>query len=182
MIPVIPCTTCKALCMHVNVILCRVWFAQGLINVFQVTSTWLTVNVALGRYVAICHPLHARGYIRPRGTRIAVGAIIIASALFNAPRFAKYTVMRTACDELLGSPSSAVATAENITLEVDTMVTGVSMTSQSLTARTPVDCSCYYYWKVSIFSQQHDALRPAWLIAKCFCGSVHFSESIDACF
>ena len=30
---------------------------QGLINVLQVSSTWLTVNMALGRYLAICRPI-----------------------------------------------------------------------------------------------------------------------------
>ena len=113
----------------------------------------MTVNVALGRYVAICHPLHARGYIRPRGTRIAVGAIIFASALFNAPRFAKYTVMWTACDKLLGSPFSAVKTADNVTLGVrtDSAVESSEAMSQLLAA-PPSECSCYYFWKASVLS------------------------------
>lgn len=76
---------------------------QGLINTFQLSSTWLTVNMALGRYIAICHPLHARGYIRPRGTRIAVLVILLASGVFNAPRFLHYRPVLIPCHWLVNS-------------------------------------------------------------------------------
>jgi len=99
---------------------------QGLINTFQLSSTWLTVNMALGRYIAICHPLHARGYIRPRGTRVAVLVILLAAAVFNAPRFLHYQPVETPCHWLLMS--------SNGTMDV------------RLTP--PPHCRCFYYSKV----------------------------------
>ena len=101
---------------------------QGLINVFQVSSTWLTVNMALGRYFAICRPLHARGYINARGTRLTVALIFLGAAVFNLPRFWHYRAVETRCDWLLASET------HNITgLPVD----------------QPPDCHCFYYSKVS---------------------------------
>ena len=38
-------------------------YKNGIINIFIMTSTWLTVFIALSRYLAVCHPLKARGFI-----------------------------------------------------------------------------------------------------------------------
>ena len=40
-------------------------YSNAVINTFIMTSTWLTVTMALSRFVAICHPLRARqvGYL-----------------------------------------------------------------------------------------------------------------------
>ena len=102
---------------------------QGLINVFQVSSTWLTVNMALGRYFAICRPLHARGYINARGTRLTVVLIFIGAAVFNLPRFLHYRAVETPCDWLLTS---------------ETHVTDVGLDK-------PANCPCFYYSKVVFF-------------------------------
>ena len=62
-------------------------YHQPLLNIFLITSTWLTVIMALGRYVAICHPLHARGFINLNGTRAAIICVFIGSVLVNLPQF-----------------------------------------------------------------------------------------------
>ena len=86
--------------------------------------------MALGRYIAICHPLHARGYIRPRGTRIAVLVILLASCIFNAPRFCHFQTTQIPCHWLLMTKNS---TADDL-----------------LQLAPPPDCDCFYYaWVTS---------------------------------
>jgi len=62
--------------------------------------------MALGRYVAVCKPLHARGFISVGGTRIAIVSVFVASVLFNLPRFWHYVATPTPCSALL-PPSAA---------------------------------------------------------------------------
>ena len=102
---------------------------QGLINVFQVSSTWLTVNMALGRYFAICRPLHARGYINARGTRLTVALIFIGATIFNLPRFWHYRAVETPCDWLLA---------------------GETDNTTSVLLDQPPGCRCFYYSKVGM--------------------------------
>jgi len=78
-------------------------YQEGLVNIFMVCSTWLTVNMALGRYVAICHPLHARGFINLRATRLAVIGVFLTSVLLNLPRFWHYHAVTIPCDQLVPS-------------------------------------------------------------------------------
>jgi len=85
-------------------------YHEGLFNVLLVSSTWLTVVMAVGRYVAVCKPLHARGFISVRGTRIAIASVFVGSILFNLPRFWHYEALSMPCGDLLppaGRPPSA---------------------------------------------------------------------------
>ena len=62
-------------------------YHPAVISSFITSSTWLTVVMAVSRYLAICHPLKARIII---GMRFAVGSIAVAflfSILLNVPRF-----------------------------------------------------------------------------------------------
>ena len=62
-------------------------YHPAIISTFITSSTWLTVVMAVSRYLAICHPLKARIII---GMRFATGSIAIAflfSILLNVPRF-----------------------------------------------------------------------------------------------
>lgn len=76
-------------------------YHEGLFNVLLVCSTWLTVVMAVGRYVAVCRPLHARGFISVRGTRIAIASVFVGSVLFNLPRFWHYEALSMPCASLL---------------------------------------------------------------------------------
>jgi len=100
------------------------------VNVFQVSSTWLTVNMALGRYFAICRPLHARGYINARGTRLTVVLIFLGAGVFNLPRFWHYRAVETRCDWLLANETHNVSAYGPLMLP-------------------PADCHCAYYSKAS---------------------------------
>jgi len=76
-------------------------YREGLVNVLLTCSTWLTVVMAVGRYVAVCKPLHARGFISVRGTRIAIASVFVGSILFNLPRFWHYVMKPMPCSDLL---------------------------------------------------------------------------------
>ena len=80
-------------------------------------STWLTVMMAVSRYIAVCHPLHARSFISHRGTRVTIFAVWIGSLGVNVPRFWRYQPRTLPC-RLLG---------------LDVVV--------------PAGCQCFYYWK-----------------------------------
>lgn len=80
-------------------------YQEALVNVFLLCSTWLTVNMALGRYFAICHPLQARGFISLRGTRIAVVCVFVGSVIATLPRFWHYHETTVSCNELLSNAS-----------------------------------------------------------------------------
>lgn len=76
-------------------------YHEGLFNILLTSSTWLTVVMAVGRYVAVCKPLHARGFISISGTRIAIASVFIGSILFNLPRFWHYVATSELCNHML---------------------------------------------------------------------------------
>lgn len=57
----------------------------------QMTTVWLTVLVSCERYVAICHPLKAIYVCTIGKVRMSVIAIVVASVLFNVPRYFEFT-------------------------------------------------------------------------------------------
>lgn len=57
----------------------------------QMTTVWLTVLVSCERYVAICHPLKAVYICTIGKVRMSVIAIVVASILFNIPRYFEFT-------------------------------------------------------------------------------------------
>jgi len=69
-------------------------------------STWLTVVMAVSRYLAICRPLHARSIIGMRFTVGTIVAAVVISVVLNAPRFLYDEI---ACVELpTSAPSNIV--------------------------------------------------------------------------
>ena len=62
-------------------------YGNGVINTFMLSSTWLTVTMAVSRYIAICHPLRARQIIGKTFTVASLVAVFVISILFNVPRF-----------------------------------------------------------------------------------------------
>jgi len=62
-------------------------YGSGVINTFMLSSTWLTVTMAVSRYIAICHPLRARQIIGKTFTIASLVAVVLGSVLFNVPRF-----------------------------------------------------------------------------------------------
>jgi len=85
------------------------------------TSTWLTVGMAVCRYIVVCRPLHARGYISQRRTRWSILSAVIVSVVFNVPRLLRYSVSARHCSQLGLVPANG----------------------------TPPNCDCYFYTKVT---------------------------------
>jgi len=65
-------------------------YGNGVIYTFMLSSTWLTVTMAVSRYIAICHPLKARQIIGKRFTITSLVAVFVFSVVFNVPRFLQY--------------------------------------------------------------------------------------------
>ena len=47
-------------------------------NLFSYVSTWLTVVITVGRYVAVCHPIRARFSVTRTATKISIVVVLIA--------------------------------------------------------------------------------------------------------
>ncbi len=72
-------------------------YYEPFLNIFMMSSTWLTVTMALGRYLAICHPLHARWMVDMRATKVIIIAVFFIAVVFNLPGFWRYYVNVTQC-------------------------------------------------------------------------------------
>jgi hypothetical protein len=59
----------------------------AVVSTFMSSSSWLTVAMAVSRYIAICYPVKARQHLGITATRIGIFAIFILSILFNLPRY-----------------------------------------------------------------------------------------------
>lgn len=75
-------------------------YHEPLTNIFLLSSTWLTVVMALGRYIAICHPFRARGFISRAGTRAAICCVFLGSVLANLPKFWHYYASALPCSQI----------------------------------------------------------------------------------
>lgn len=62
-------------------------YAQIFINVFLLSSVWLTVMLAVERYIAICHPLRAISICTVKRSRIIIAIIFSVSFYFRVPNF-----------------------------------------------------------------------------------------------
>lgn len=67
-------------------------YCAAIINIFIMTSTWLTVVMSTERYLAICHPLKSRNLISLHRTRAVIVVVYLASVLFNVPVFWRYSM------------------------------------------------------------------------------------------
>ncbi len=66
-------------------------------NAFSSASTWLTVIMAASRYAAICHPLHAREFIKASTTIVATIVTFIFWALLDIPYLWTYKLSEMRC-------------------------------------------------------------------------------------
>jgi hypothetical protein len=74
-------------------------YGEVVINIFLLSSTWLTVAMAVSRYVAICYPLRARQHLRIMFTRIVIILVFLFSVVFNLPRFWMKSITFIECEE-----------------------------------------------------------------------------------
>jgi len=91
-------------------------FAQ---NACVKSNTWLTVVVAVGRYMVICHPLHARYLVSVTATRFAIVAAFIAAVLIELPGLWTFTVVPLVCPSADGKPAVRYFVLDHGQLVVD---------------------------------------------------------------
>ena len=75
-------------------------YTHPLIRAAQMASIWLTVLIAVTRYVAVCHPLRASYLLTVKRNRKAVIGIALCSLLYNMPRFFEYKVVTIVEDNI----------------------------------------------------------------------------------
>ena len=73
-------------------------YCAAVINIFIMTSTWLTVTMSTERYLAICHPLKSRNIITLGRTKGAIIVVYLLSALFNIPVFWRAAIEERVCN------------------------------------------------------------------------------------
>ena len=81
-------------------------------NACAKSNTWLTVVVAVGRYMVICRPLHARYLVSVTATRLAISAAFIVAILVELPTLWTFTVITFVCPT-----SDGLATSRYFVLE-----------------------------------------------------------------
>lgn len=74
-------------------------YQEALMNIFLLSGTWLTVTMAISRYLVVCRPMHARVFIGLRGTRAVLVGDFVGSLILNLPRFWHYVPTRHPCSE-----------------------------------------------------------------------------------
>ena len=68
-------------------------YGTGVVTCFMLTSTWITVVMALLRYIGICHPLSSRKIDGPRFAKAAYCIVFVSCILFNLPSFYMYQTL-----------------------------------------------------------------------------------------
>ena len=74
-------------------------YSSALINTFVLTSTWLTVAMAVSRYLAICRPMRARELISVGSARWTIVLVFGLCAIFNLPRYWEHTLYSIQCTD-----------------------------------------------------------------------------------
>ncbi|ELU09556.1 hypothetical protein CAPTEDRAFT_212570 [Capitella teleta] len=68
-------------------------YSDGFINIFLLSSTWLTVTMATSRYLAICFPLQARQVIGMTFAKLSIIVVFVICILFNIPKFFTWRIV-----------------------------------------------------------------------------------------
>ena len=74
-------------------------YKGAVFNTFLLISSWLTVAMAVSRYIAICYPVKARQRLGVRTTRMGIACIVIISVIFNVPRYFTKVIYSMECQE-----------------------------------------------------------------------------------
>lgn len=68
-------------------------YGTGFVTTFILTSTWITVAMAVLRYIGICHPLATRRVDSRVYGRLAYISVLLFSVLINIPAFWQYKIL-----------------------------------------------------------------------------------------
>jgi hypothetical protein len=62
-------------------------YGTGLTTMASLCSTWITVTMAVTRYLGICHPFTTRDWFSATRTKLMYGLVIVLAVGFNIPVF-----------------------------------------------------------------------------------------------
>ena len=85
--------TAKSLFTHKDFWLLYQVYGTGLVTTFILSSTWITVALAMLRYLAICHPFRIRRIDGNLCSKIVYSSIFILSAITNIPSFYQFKIL-----------------------------------------------------------------------------------------
>ena len=89
----------EPLALHYSFNLLYHTYHSALINIFVLLSTWLTVTMAIQRFLLICHPIRARSRYRKMFTKYPLIFVAILCGLFTFPRFFFRSIHSVDCME-----------------------------------------------------------------------------------
>jgi len=72
-------------------------YCSGILNIFILTSTWLTVTMSVERYLAICHPFKQTFFLTIKKTQIIIVIVYVVSVIFNIPVFWRFDLKEVPC-------------------------------------------------------------------------------------
>ncbi|CAE1318079.1 unnamed protein product [Acanthosepion pharaonis] len=78
---------------HINTWLIFIAYSEIFLKMFNLTSVWITVVLAMERFIAICYPYRAMLMCTVRRARWIVLSIYVASFLCQLPQFLKYKIV-----------------------------------------------------------------------------------------
>ncbi|XP_052781570.1 FMRFamide receptor-like isoform X2 [Mya arenaria] len=67
-------------------------YSSSLLNLFLFASVWLTVMLAVERYIAICHPLRAMSICTVIRARIIIVVIFAVALVYHIPEVVKFKI------------------------------------------------------------------------------------------
>jgi len=103
------------------------------------SNVWLTVVVAVGRYIVICRPLHARYLVSVTATRLAIIAAFVLAVLIELAALWTFTVVPLVCPTADGNATVRYFVLDNGQLIVDsTLNMSYNIVSISLGFVVPV--------------------------------------------
>lgn len=73
-------------------------YSHALINTFLLASCWLTVVMAVSRYIVICHPMKARQSHGVSASCCVITLVFFVSAVFNIPKYWENIIHVTLCE------------------------------------------------------------------------------------
>lgn len=78
---------------HINTWLIFIAYSEIFLKMFNLASVWITVVLAMERFIAICYPYKAMLMCTVRRARWIVLSIYVASFLCQLPQFLKYKIV-----------------------------------------------------------------------------------------
>ncbi|XP_064599393.1 probable G-protein coupled receptor B0563.6 [Liolophura sinensis] len=91
--------------------------SAAIISAVIMVSTWITVTMAIERYLAICHPLSSGFLLTPYRTKVVLVNVYVLSAVFNIPVLWRYQIRENLCENATFFSVEQVLVGGNTTTE-----------------------------------------------------------------